>query len=233
MRRARSASGATGSALVVVCTLMALGAALSATLVIATVEHTAIGRQARRHAHLALAADSGLRRAVRAIRSAPNVTAVLNGTWPLPDVGDLVWPAGSPGHAWAAAWRATCGRDAGCTERSIVAAAPGRRWGTRNPRWRPLQSVAWPPAAVSAGTDPPPTTPEPCVLVIMVADDPADADGDPLRDAEASAEAVDGGHGVLLIRADAFGAFGAQAGVEAAVAMPSPGVVRVLWWRRT
>lgn len=104
----------------------------------------------------------------------------------------------------------TCGRVAPCDEASTTAAAPGRPWGLRNPRWRlvvhqPLSTIDGVGGAIC-----------PCYLVAWVADDPADDDGDPLRDAPVGVE----GHGALLVRGAAYGEAGGVAEVEALVAQP-------------
>jgi hypothetical protein len=104
----------------------------------------------------------------------------------------------------------TCGRVGVCDDASITAAAPGRPFGLRNPRWRLVvhQPLARLDAVAGAVC--------PCYLVAWVADDPADDDGDPLRDAPVGVE----GHGVLLVRGMAFGEAGGVAEVEALVAQP-------------
>lgn len=104
----------------------------------------------------------------------------------------------------------TCGRPTPCDDPTTAAVAPGRPWGVRNPRWRlivnlPLAALDGVAGAVC-----------PCYLVAWVADDPADDDGDPLRDAPVGVE----GHGVLLVRGAAYGEAGGLAEVEALVAQP-------------
>jgi hypothetical protein len=62
-------------------------------------------------------------------------------------------------------------------------------------------------------------------VIVWVADDPAELDGDSSRDS----------NGVLLLRAEAFGTAGAWRAVEATVARPSPaasGSIRVAAWRQ-
>lgn len=122
---------------------------------------------------------------------------------------------------------ATCGVSP-CRESDIVARTAARPWGDANPRWR---LFAWGHASTLAAAawrgDP--------YLVVWIADDPRDADGDPWRDAP---EGVDG-YGVLLLRAQAHGRRGAQASVEAivrercATGAPGPCVagIRVQSWR--
>lgn len=119
--------------------------------------------------------------------------------------GERLLPDGTRVDLGELTARATCGRST-CRESDIVARASERPWGPRNPRWR---LVAWGPAAaaVSGGWAGEP------YLAVWIADDPADADGDPWRDAPASAD----GHGQVLLRAQALGRRGARATVEALV----------------
>ena len=104
----------------------------------------------------------------------------------------------------------TCGRATPCDEMATSASSPARPFGARNPRWRLL--VHQPLAALDAAAG----AVCPCYLVAWVADDPADADGDPGHDAPPGV----GGHGVLLVRGAAFGGLGALAEVEALVTQP-------------
>lgn len=104
----------------------------------------------------------------------------------------------------------TCGRIAACDDLATDTATSQRPWGVRNPRWQlvvhqPLSALDGALGAVC-----------PCYVMAWVADDPADADGDPLRDAPAGVE----GHGVLLVRGAAVAARGAIAEVEVVVAQP-------------
>jgi hypothetical protein len=106
-------------------------------------------------------------------------------------------------------WR-TCGRTTPCDDLATDLTSPQRPWGVRNPRWQLVvhQPLAAVDAALGAGC--------PCYVMAWVADDPADADGDPQRDAPAGVE----GHGVLLVRGAAVAARGALAEVEGIVAQP-------------
>jgi hypothetical protein len=57
-------------------------------------------------------------------------------------------------------------------------------------------------------------------VVVWVADDTAERDGDPSRDA----------NGVLLLHAQAFGPRGARKSVDATVMRPRPGSIAVSSW---
>ncbi len=104
----------------------------------------------------------------------------------------------------------TCGRATLCDDMATSASSPTRPWGVRNPRWRLLVHQPLTALDATAGVV------CPCYLVAWVADDPADADGDPGHDAPPGAA----GHGVLLVRGAAFGGLGALAEIEALVAQP-------------
>ncbi|MFB3852985.1 MAG: PilX N-terminal domain-containing pilus assembly protein [Vicinamibacterales bacterium] len=109
---------------------------------------------------------------------------------------------------------ANCGK-AACTGVDLVAVTAERPWGPNNPTFHLFAygKVSDLLQTDSAGA---------FYLVVMVADDPSETDGDPLRDA---AGAVDPGRGVALIRAEAFGPRGSRRGVEMVVARsggPSP-----------
>ncbi len=99
---------------------------------------------------------------------------------------------------------ANCGRRPACDEALLAAVSEERPWGVDNPTWRPF---AWGPFSALAGAR------TPGYLVVMVADDPLDGDGDPARDARGASA----GRGVLLLRAQAFGRGGASRLIEAAV----------------
>ena len=120
----------------------------------------------------------------------------------------------------------TCGRATLCDDLATAAASAARPWGVRNPRWQLFVHQALADIDAVAGAV------CPCYLVAWVADDPADADGDPWHDAPAGVE----GHGVLLVRGVAYGGAGALAEVEALVAQPcrrsntSCGGIRVQSW---
>ncbi len=104
----------------------------------------------------------------------------------------------------------TCGRRSTCDDAATSVSSPARPWGVRNPRWQLL--VHQPLAALDAAAG----AVCPCYLMAWVADDPADADGDPRHDAPPGVD----GHGVLLVRGVAFGSTGAVGEVEALVAQP-------------
>ena len=85
-----------------------------------------------------------------------------------------------------------------------------------NPQWRlfahaPIEDLLSSPA-----------TAPPLYLLVWVADDGNDGDGDPARDS----------NGRVILHAEALGSGGARRGVEAVITRSGNGVLRVLGWQR-
>jgi hypothetical protein len=96
----------------------------------------------------------------------------------------------------------------------MSAVTADRPWGANNPRWA-LFSYG-PLSAMSSESG---ALPSPDYVVVLVADDPAESDGDPSRDGEPGSGP---GAGVILVRAEAFGPLEAHRVVQAAVARGRP-----------
>lgn len=175
------------------------------------------------------AAEAGVLRAILDLRALPDWTPVLNGTV-LSTFAD-----GAPTGVRltdAAVFvdldliqsLATCGHVTPCSEGDRTEVMLARPWGPNNPRWR---LFAFGPASALWGTASLPPTP--MYVAVMVADDPAEADGNPEVDEMGTAP----GAGVIRVRAEAFGSGGAHRVVEALIARAPMGArVRVLQWRR-
>jgi len=85
----------------------------------------------------------------------------------------------------------------------------------------------WPAETVTLDGD------TPAAVIVMVADDGSENDGDPLHDGRST---TNPGSGVLALRAEAFGPRGVRQVVELTVARPEapeggPAGLRVLSWR--
>jgi hypothetical protein len=98
-----------------------------------------------------------------------------------------------------------CGQSAGCSDWQMNRSTPERPWGDNNARW---QLFAHGPFASLA----PAARPALCYLAVWIADDGREEDGDPLSD---SPQEDAPGHGVLRIRAEAFGPTGSRRALEA------------------
>jgi hypothetical protein len=113
--------------------------------------------------------------------------------------------------------RATCERAGACPESQRTAFTAARPWGPNNPRWTAFGHGRLD-RLVPQGAGLPPA-----VVVVWVSDDPAEVDGDPLRDGGAGpGGARRPGGCVLMVRAEAFGPRFAHRTVVATVARPSP-----------
>jgi hypothetical protein len=121
-----------------------------------------------------------------------------------------------------------CGRDSDCTVAQIETNTRERPWGANNAHWRlfaygPLGNIVHF------------ARPAPCYLAVWLADDAREDDEDPLNDAGA----LTPGHGVLRVRAAAYGPLGTWRGIEAEVARvclagdgsECPTGIRVQSWR--
>jgi hypothetical protein len=98
-----------------------------------------------------------------------------------------------------------CGRSSSCTAAQMDASSVERPWGTNNPRWRLFAYGLF-------GALPQLLRPVPCYLVVWVADDSREQDGNPSIDAVNDG---DPGHGIVRVHAEAFGSGGARRAIEA------------------
>ena len=155
------------------------------------------------------AADAAIELAARDLARVADWTLVLSGAVrsalsdgeplgvrPIPDGGEV--------DLTAATHQLNCGRDDECTVEQMAASTRERPWGANNARWRlyaygPLGNIVQF------------ARPTPCYLVVWIADDGREADQDPLSDAGEDVP----GHGVLRVRAEAYGPLGTRRAIEA------------------
>lgn len=159
------------------------------------------------------AAESALSLALAHLAAQPDWSTVPGGTSASAFVDGAAGPrvhGGAPLDLVAETRLRTCGRVTACDAAATAVTAPSRPWGLRNPQWALLVHLPLATLDVVAARA------CPCYLIAWVADDPADDDGDPARDAPAGTA----GHGVLLVRGAAVGPRGAFAEVEAVVEQP-------------
>jgi hypothetical protein len=120
---------------------------------------------------------------------------------------------------------ANCGHVAGCSEEHITAATADRPRGSNNPHW---QLFAYGTLESIIGTG---TVESPFFVAVLVADDSAENDGNPLED---GAEPADGaernpGAGILALRGVAFGPRGSYAAIEVTVSRSEEGLQTRSW----
>lgn len=178
--------------------------ALSLVMVVATDMHAASNYAASREAlH---AADGGIEIAAQELLEIADWNVVLSG-------GALSRFVDGPP---AGIRRLADGATVSLPDATSAANSEERPWGANNPRWQlfgcgPLGPTNY--------------------LIIWVADDPAENDGDPARDGR---DASNPGAGIVAIRAEAFGTRRAHKVVEATVRrgpVPSVESVELLSWR--
>jgi len=226
-------------AVVVALMSMLLMSALGAALVLTTSAETAIAAHFRDAQVGVYAAEAALALAIAEIATQSDWTPLLDGS--LASALAREAPAG----AWRLADgssldldrlinRLNCGNAVGCTASSLVALTPRRPWGANNPVW---QLYAYGPLNLFPGL---PSLPGPSggasdasqYVVVLLADDPSENDGDPRRD---GSDAANAGSGIVVVRGESFGPLGSHHVVEATVARTTPETtpnsVRIQAWR--
>ena len=184
--------------------LCAIGLGLA---LIVFMDRLAVGNM-RGSVGLLYAADAGIELAARDLSRANDWSSVLGGlergslTDGVP--GGVRQTAGASINLTALTNQLNCGGDADCTSTQMDTSTRDRPWAGNNPRW---QLYGYAPFSTLAELE----RPTACYLVIWIADDAREQDDDP------SSDAVDEepGHGILRVRAEAFGSGGARRGIEA------------------
>ncbi|HEX8028739.1 MAG TPA: hypothetical protein VF491_09770 [Vicinamibacterales bacterium] len=203
-------SGQRGVALVMVVLLTTFLSALGLGLLLAVfMDRLATGNLTGSVAML-YAADAGIEMAAHDLALSGDWDAVLSagerssftdgapaGSRPLPGDGML--------DLTAVTNNLNCGKASACTVAQMDADSLARPWGANNPRWR---LYAYGPMARLNQL----FRPAPCYLVVWIADDGREDDGDPLTDAK---EGAGPGHGIVRVRAEVFGRAGSRRGIEA------------------
>ena len=114
-------------------------------------------------------------------------------------------PGGGVVDLTAATNLLNCGKATPCSAAQMDANSKERPWGANNARWQlyaygPFSDIA----ELARAT--------PCYLAVWVADDGREVDADPLTDGQ---EDGTPGHGVVRLRAEAYGPMGARRAIEA------------------
>lgn len=158
------------------------------------------------------AADGAIELAAREVAAVDDWNLVLGGVVRSAFVdgeagGVRAVPGGGTVDLTAVTNGLNCGKASACTSGQMNQSTRERPWGANNARWRLFAHGAWAARA-------PFVRPVPCYVAVWVADDGREEDGDPLSDAVEGAH----GHGVLRIRAEAFGVMGSRKVLEAELA---------------
>jgi len=222
-----------GIAIVVAVMAMLLMSALGVALVLTTSVEGIIAGNFRSAAEGLYAADGILERAMGDLLTVADWNPLLNGTRQSSFVdgatgGVRTLPNGTPIDLDQTLNMANCQKPEACTGGEMDAVTGERPWGANNPRWQ-LYAYGALGRLLPAGS-----IRSEFYGVVMVADDPSENDGNPLRDGSGPGNP---GAGVLALRAEAFGPRGAHAIIEMTVARPvgaedGGGRARVLSWRQ-
>jgi hypothetical protein len=115
--------------------------------------------------------------------------------------------------------RLNCGASTSCSASELDAVTSRRPWGRNNPRFR---LFAWCPASGLAGTG---TVDSAYYVAVWVADDTAEADGDPSIDGGPTegSGAVNPGAGMVIVHGEAFGPSATHHVIETTILKSSDG----------
>lgn len=217
-RRLRSEQGV---ALVVALLAMVVMVAIGSALMLTAATESKITRNFRNNTAALYAADAVLEVAVDELRRVADWNQILAGG------ARSAFAEGEPTGTRVLADGKTidlggirndlnCRNAGGCSSAALDAITADRPWGANNPRWQPF---AW---GYLSGLLQSALADAPFYVVVFVADDPSECDDNPLVDGGAVVSCPAGskenpGAGVLNLRAEAFGSFGAHRVVELTV----------------
>ena len=201
-----------GIALIMVILVTAFLSALGAGLILAVfMDRLASGNMSGSVAML-FAADAAIELAARDLSQVDDWNSVLTGARQSSFIdgaagGVRAIPGGGVIDLTASTNMLNCGKTTSCTAAQMNASSRERPWGANNPHWRlyafgPMQQLA------------DLSRPVPCYLAVWIADDGREDDDDPLSDGEAH----EAGHGIVRVRAEAFGHAGSRRAIEAELA---------------
>lgn len=203
-----------GAALLVAIALALFVVAIGAAVSTASRTETLIAASFRESREMLYAAEGAVALAIRDLDQAPQWSAVLSGAVASSfthgaSIGSRTLPGGTV--------VTLCCSAGSLTADVQLRAHSGRDWGADTPRWQIFawgRADAWLPAG---------RIDSPAYVVVWVADDPADGDGDPAADT----------NGVVELHAHALGMNGGRRVVQALVERPSgpPSGLRVRSWR--
>lgn len=222
-----------GVAIVIAVMAMLLMAALGVAVVLTTSVEAIIAGNFRSAVEGFYAADGVLERATRDLLTVPDWNPLLNGTLQSSFIdgsagGVRALPNGTSIDLTQTLNMANCQKLATCSSGDMDAVTAERPWGANNPRWQ-LYAYGALESLLAGGS-----IHSEFYGVVMVADDPSEDDGNPLRDGAGEGNP---GAGVLAVRAEALGPRGAHTSIEMTIARPDAGDVgggrpRVLSWRQ-
>ena len=202
-----------GVALIIALMAMMMMVALGTALMLTTTSESRITRNFRNGSEALYAADAVVERAMDDLLTIPDWNTLLSGASTSAFVdgapnGTRTLADGQAINIGELLNMANCQKTSACSGVDMDTVTVERPWGPNNPRW---QLFAYGPLNTITATA---TVNSPFYVVVMVGDDPSENDADPLHDSVGNAS----GAGVLALRAEAFGPFGAHKVIEMTVA---------------
>lgn len=221
-------------ALVLVLMVMMLMTALGSALMLTTMTEGRIASNYRDGTEALYAADAAVERVIQDILTVPDWNSMLaagpNGQT---SAAQSAFVDGAPGDGWRtlpdgsrlnllhATNMLNCGKTAvACTDTDMAVITDERPWAANNPQWKlyahaPITDVL-----------PTPDVNSLFYVVVWVADDPSENDNLPLKDGEVPPTCdqtkpetcVNGGRGVIAMRAQSYGPGGVQRTIEVTLA---------------
>jgi Tfp pilus assembly protein PilX len=196
-----------GVALIVALMSLLLLTALGLALVLTTSTETMIASNFSNGQEGLYAADAGIERAMQDVLTVADWNTILAGATTSAFIdggstGDRVLPGGNTVNLLQVVNMANCEKLAACTAAEMNTVTPERPWAANNPRWQ-LYAYSGMNDIIPTGT-----VNSPFYVIVMVADDASETDGDPAKDA----------NGVLAMRAEAFGPGNAHKVIEVTLA---------------
>jgi Tfp pilus assembly protein PilX len=225
--------GEEGVALILALMAVLLLSALGFALLITTSTESMIAANYRNGSEGLYAAEGALERAMSDLLTVRDWNTLLDGTTRSaftdgPPSGARSLSDGATLDLAQAVNMANCSKLTPCSANDLTGNATGDRpWGANNPVWTLYAYGAVRDLLPTARSD------SPFYAIVLVADDPAETDGNPLQDGVAAS--TNPGSGVLALRAEAFGPRAAHKVIEVTAARTDAAElersVRILSWR--
>jgi Tfp pilus assembly protein PilX len=193
---------------------MTLMIALGTALIITTTTESRIVANFRNNSESLYAADAAIERSLDDMLTIPDWNNLLNGTAKSALVdgapsGTRTLSDGTVLDLGELLNVANCSKTTACSDADMNANTIERPWGLNNPRWQLFAYGKVNDILPQGGIN------SPYYVVVMVADDPSEADNDPLHDGVTDDNP---GKGVLAMRAEAFGPKGNHKVIELTIA---------------
>jgi len=193
---------------------MTLMIALGTALIITTTTESRIVANFRNNSESLYAADAAIERSLDDMLTIPDWNNLLNGTAKSALVdgaptGTRTLSDGTVLDLGELLNVANCQKTTACSDADMNANTIERPWSVNNPRWQLFAYGKVNDILPQGGIN------SPYYVVVMVADDPSESDGDPLHDGVTDDNP---GKGVLAMRAEAFGPKGNHKVIELTIA---------------